>query len=55
MTTECRCVVCWERWDIDMDPVGCVCEDGGLWQLWEKGRGWGLPVNREGEPGELPR
>lgn len=52
---EVRCVVCWEQWDLNVDPVACICDDGGLWQLRIDGDAWGRPVNREGQPDELPR
>jgi hypothetical protein len=48
---EARCINCEQEWDIDSEPVACICEDGGRWQLRVDGSTWGEPVDRDGNHG----
>lgn len=45
---DARCIICLTEWSIDYDPVACVCDDGGAWQLrtGEDGE-WSEPTYRQ--------
>jgi hypothetical protein len=34
------CVACGQEWEIDNQPMACVCEDGGFWRISVDGGVW---------------